>query len=252
MDLKTKINISDASLEFAIHNSSSGSLKNNFVKAIAGGVLKKDASSNATIVKALNRINLNIKEGERIGIIGHNGAGKSTLLRLLSNIYQPSSGLVSVDGTVTSLININLGINQECTGIENIIIRGKILGITNDKFPNYIEQVIEFSELGDFIHLPFRTYSSGMRLRLAFAASTIIAPDILIFDEWLSTGDKLFREKSNKHLKKLIDDSKVMVIASHSTQLIKNLCTRVIWLDKGSIKMDDDVDSVITSYNKEH
>lgn len=251
MALKTKINVRNASLEFPIHNSSSGSLKNTFVKAIAGGVLKKDTSSNAILVKALNRINLNIKEGERIGLIGHNGAGKSTLLRLLSNIYQPSSGHVSVNGTVTSLININLGIDQECTGIENIIIRGKILGITNDKLPDYIKEVVEFSELGDFIHLPFRTYSSGMRLRLAFAASTIIAPDILIFDEWLSTGDRLFKEKSNKHLKKLVDDSKVMVIASHSIQLIKNMCTRVIWLDKGSIKMDGDVNSVITLYNKE-
>ncbi len=156
--------------------------------------------SGRTIIKSLSNINLEIANNERVGLLGHNGAGKSTLLRVLGGVYTPSSGYAEINGKVGSLIDISLGIDSEATGLENIFLRGALLGISKKKIEQELENIIEFSELGDFINMPVRTYSTGMHMRLAFAVSTMITPDILLMDEWLSVGDQGFQDKAEKKL----------------------------------------------------
>ena len=204
--------------------------------------------SGKTIVKSLSHINLNIRDNERVGLLGHNGAGKSTLLRVLGGVYTPSSGFAEVQGKVGSLIDISLGIDSEATGLENIFLRGALLGISKKKIEQELEKIIEFSELGDFINMPVRTYSTGMHMRLAFAVSTMITPDILLMDEWLSVGDRDFQNKAEKKLSDLVNQSNILVIASHSRELIERCCDRAIWLEHGVIKMDGPANEVCKEY----
>ena len=204
--------------------------------------------SGKTVVRTLDRISFSVSPRERIGLIGHNGAGKSTLLRVLSRVYTPTSGSIVIDGDIGSLIDISLGIDGEATGIENIFLRAALLGIPKKKVLQELDSIIEFSELGDFIKLPVRTYSTGMHLRLAFAVSTMINPSILLMDEWLSVGDKSFQQKAERRLNELIERSNILVIASHSKELIERCCTRVLWLEHGSIKMDGPAEEVCAAY----
>ena len=180
--------------------------------------------------------------------MGHNGAGKSTLLRVLGKVYQPSSGYAEIIGDVGSLIDISLGIDPEATGIENIYLRAALLRIPKIEVDKSLSELIEFTQLGSFIEMPVRTYSTGMHMRLAFAVSTMISPDILLMDEWLSVGDLAFQKKAEERLNKLIDRSNVLVIASHSRQLIEKCCTRAIWLEHGKIRMDDNPAIVCKEY----
>lgn len=201
-----------------------------------------------TIIRSLDKVSLEIAPRERIGLVGHNGAGKSTLLRVLGKVYKPTMGLATINGEIGSLIDISLGIDGEATGIENIYLRAALLGIKKRTIDRELHSIIEFSELGDFIHLPVRTYSTGMHMRLAFAVSTMISPDILLMDEWLSVGDQGFQKKAEERLNNLIERSNVLVIASHSKELIRRCCTRVIWLDHGQIIMDGPVNEVCDHY----
>jgi lipopolysaccharide transport system ATP-binding protein len=169
-------------------------------------------------------------------------------LRALGGVYAPTEGFVSVVGRVGSLIDISLGINPEATGRENVLIRGQLLGIPKREMMEKYEEIMEFSELGDFMEMPVRTYSSGMQLRLAFAVSTIIRPEILLMDEWLSVGDENFRSKSEQRLSKLVSRTEILVVATHSRQLLESVCNRVIWLEHGAIKMDGTVEEVAPAY----
>jgi len=218
------------------------------VMGIATGGKIGLTESGKTVVRTLDRISFSVSPRERIGLIGHNGAGKSTLLRVLSRVYTPTSGSIVIDGDIGSLIDISLGIDGEATGIENIFLRAALLGIPKKKVLQELDSIIEFSELGDFIKLPVRTYSTGMHLRLAFAVSTMINPSILLMDEWLSVGDKSFQQKAERRLNELIERSNILVIASHSKELIERCCTRVLWLEHGSIKMDGPAEEVCAAY----
>jgi lipopolysaccharide transport system ATP-binding protein len=200
------------------------------------------------LISALKDINLEILPGDRLGIIGPNGSGKSTLLRVLAGIYEPTSGSVDRLGTIASLVDISLGINPENTGRENIYLRGKLMGLSNKDIAQKIDEIIEFSELGDFISLPVRTYSSGMLLRLAFAVATSIAADVLVMDEWLSVGDGSFADRAELRLKKLVEQSEILVIASHSKKLVESTCNKVIWLEHGIIKDAGTTKEVIQTY----
>ena len=191
-----------------------------------------------TVIRSLDNSDLRIAPLERVGIIGHNGSGKSTLLRVLGKVYAPSSGEIKIDGKIGSLIDISLGIDGEATGIENIYLRAALLGVPKKQVDRDLQSLIEFTELGDFINMPVRTYSTGMHLRLAFAVSTMISPEILLMDEWLSVGDNNFQARAEERLNKLIQRTNILVIASHSRALIERCCTRVIWLEHGKIKMD--------------
>ena len=187
-----KITFENVSVEFPIFNANGRSLTSRLLEVATGGRLDKDPSGRV-LVKALQGINFEISDGERVGLLGHNGAGKSTMLRVLSRVYAPQVGAAKIDGKVTSLIDISLGINPEATGRENVFVRGALLGLTKNEIAEKFSEIVEFSELGDFIEMPVRTYSSGMHLRLAFAVSTVLKPEILLMDEWLSVGDEIGR-----------------------------------------------------------
>ena len=231
------INLQNVSVDIPIFNSQGRSLKKRFLSVATGGKIGYSGSG-STFVKCLKDISLTIKSKERVGVVGHNGAGKSTLLRVLSKVYEPTSGKAEISGSIGSLIDISLGIDGEATGLENIFLRAALLGIPKQKVIKELYNLIDFTELGDFIDMPVRTYSTGMHLRLAFAVSTMISPDILLMDEWLSVGDLSFQKKAEARLANLIDRSNILVIASHSRTLIETTCDRALWLEHGEIKMD--------------
>ncbi len=233
-------------VDFPIFNARNRSLKNKVMQAATGG--KVSFGAEGTVIRSLEDVSFEIHEGERIGLVGHNGAGKSTLLRALSNVYAPTAGRVEICGEIGSLVDIGLGIDGEATGRENIFIRGALLGLKRNEIERRFDEIVEFSELGEFINMPVRTYSSGMHLRLAFAVATIIRPEILLMDEWLSVGDAAFNEKAERRLNDLVKSSRILVIASHSRSLIENTCTRAFWFEHGRLKMDSSPKSVCQAY----
>ena len=244
---KANIVLEEVSIDFPIHNASSSSLKNKVLSRLTGGLIDRPHDGYLT-VHALRNVSFEIKCGDRVGIVGHNGSGKTTLLRLLSRIYHPTSGYASIRGKVTPLININLGIDPEATGRENIILRAALLGITNSEIKQLMDEIIDFTNLQDYIDVPLRCYSTGMQLRLAFAVSTITNPEILIMDEWLATGDNDFKDRANQRLKKIVDDSEILILASHSRELIKRNCNKLIILEQGQVMAYGKVDELIDNY----
>jgi ABC-type polysaccharide/polyol phosphate transport system ATPase subunit len=214
----------------------------------SAGRIATNAISGLTQVEALNGVNLQIRPGDKVGIIGRNGSGKSTLLRLLAGIYSPTRGAVSIEGTVAPLLDIGLGIDDDLTGRENIGLRATLLGINRDRIPAIEKDVVEFTELGPFIDLPVRTYSSGMRMRVAFAVSSCIEPDILLLDEWISTGDAHFIRKAELRLNTLIERIKVLVIATHAPEIVRHICNRVIVMDQGKVAFDGAVEEGLGFY----
>ena len=233
-------------IDFPIYNAKNRSLKNTVMQAATGG--KVSFGAEGTVIRSLEDVSFEIHEGERVGIVGHNGAGKSTVLRALSNVYAPTAGRVEIVGEIGSLVDIGLGIDGEATGRENIFIRGALLGLKKSEIEQHFDEIVEFSELGEFINMPVRTYSSGMHLRLAFAVATIIRPEILLMDEWLSVGDAAFNDKAEQRLSELVQSSRILVIASHSRELIENTCTRVLWFEHGRLKCDGLPDFVCRQY----
>lgn len=241
------INFNNVSVEFPVYNANGRSLKKRLIQVATGGRLDADPNGRV-VVKALHNLTFNVYDGDRVGIVGHNGAGKSTLLRLLSGVYPASSGVASVQGKIGSLIDISLGIDPEASGRENICMRAALLGISKAELKKEMENIIEFSELGDFIEMPVRTYSTGMHLRLAFSVSTIIRPEILLMDEWLSVGDQGFCQKAEIRMAELVKSSNILIIASHSKDLILKSCSRALWLDHGCIRMDASAEDVCSAY----
>lgn len=229
------IKLDNVSVEIPIFNSQGRSLKKKLIGMATGGKIGL-TEKGKTVVKSLSDISLEIRPNERLGLLGHNGAGKSTLLRVLGKVYEPTRGSAVIEGSIGSLISISLGIDSEATGVENIFLRAALLGIPKEKVIKDLDSIIEFSELGEFINMPVRTYSTGMHMRLAFAVSTMIRPDILLMDEWLSVGDKSFQSKAESRLNNLIENSSILVLASHSRSLIERCCTKVAWLEHGQIK----------------
>ena len=234
-------------VDFPIYNASARSLKKRLFQVATGGQISAN-SSGRVIIRALEDLTLTIKDGDRVGLLGHNGAGKSTLLRLLSGVYEPSSGRAEIKGEIGSLIDVSFGIDPEASGRENIYLRGALLGLTRAGIKAKLDEIIDFSELGDFIDMPVRTYSSGMHLRLAFSVSTIIRPEILLMDEWLSVGDEGFRVRAEARMNELVESTHILVIASHSRELVRDTCNRAIWLEHGKIKMDGTPEEVTQAY----
>jgi lipopolysaccharide transport system ATP-binding protein len=241
------ITFHEVSVDFPVYNASARSLKKRIFQVATGGQLGADQHGRV-IVRALDNLTLSLRDGDRVGLLGHNGAGKSTLLRLLSGVYEPSSGTAEVKGEIGSLIDISFGIDPEATGRENIFLRGALLGLTKVEIRDRMDEIAEFSELGDFIDMPVRTYSAGMHLRLAFSVSTVIRPEILLMDEWLSVGDEGFRHKAEARLSELVAATNILVLASHSRDLVSHACNRVVWLEHGRIKMDGSPEEVTAAY----
>ena len=241
------IEFSGVNVDFPIYNANGRSLKKRLMSVATGGQLGEDQQGRV-VVRALEGLNFKLSDGDRVGLLGHNGAGKSTLLRLLSGVYAPTAGTARVEGEVGSLLDISLGIDHEATGRENIFIRGALLGMERSQIVAQLDEIIEFSELGDFIDMPVRTYSTGMHLRLAFAVSTVVRPEILLMDEWLSVGDESFKHKAEARMTEMVRSTNILVLASHSRQLILNTCNRVLWFEHGKVRMDGEPAEVCHAY----
>jgi lipopolysaccharide transport system ATP-binding protein len=231
------ITLRDVDIDFTVYGVHARSMKNHVLRATTGGVISFPNSSQI-VVSALNKISLDIKSGERVGLIGHNGAGKTTLLRVLAGVYEPVRGSIKRIGKTSSLFDLSYGFDPHSTGLENILIRGMYLGLDRATLLKLRDGIAEFSELGGYVHIPVNTYSAGMLMRLAFAISTSVSPDILLMDEWLAVGDANFQKKAEQRLLDLIGGSGILVIATHSLGIMERICNRLIWLDAGTLRAD--------------
>jgi len=227
------ISLKNVSVSFPIYGAGSASLKKTLASSVTGGRFGKETGVN--VVQALSNITLELKSGDRLGLVGHNGAGKSTLLRALAGVYEPSAGEFVRQGTVASLIDPALGIEPDASGIENIMLRGLVMGLSKRQIDDLTPSICEFSGLGEYVNMPVRTYSTGMLMRLAFSISTSVEADILLMDEWLSVGDADFTAKAEQRMKDVVAKSGILVLASHSPELIAKECNRVIHLEHGRI-----------------
>jgi lipopolysaccharide transport system ATP-binding protein len=227
------ISLKNVGVNFPIYGAGANSLKKTLAASVTGGRFGKETGVN--VVQALSDINLELKAGDRLGLTGHNGAGKSTLLRTLAGVYEPSVGEFVRRGTVSSLIDPSLGIEPDATGFENIMLRGLVMGMSKTQIDELTPSIIDFSGLGDYINMPVRTYSTGMMMRLAFSISTSVQADILLMDEWLSVGDAEFTAKAEQRMKDVVSSAGILVLASHSPDLIAKECNRVIHLEHGRI-----------------
>lgn len=242
------IQLDSVSVNFPIYNLSARSLRKKFLRLTTGGAL--NTQEKIVVVKALDNISFTLNHGDRVGLIGHNGAGKSTLLRVLAGIYEPTQGRFYYEGKIAPLLNVMLGINQESTGYENIMVRGLLLGLTRKEIQIKLDQIAEFTELGDYLFAPVRTYSAGMQLRLAFAVATCIKPDILLMDEMIEVGDAAFLKKAQLRLGEFINKSSILVLASHSNETIQRLCNKVVLLEKGCVKYVGPIEEGFEEYHK--
>lgn len=242
------IEISNVTIDFPVFNASSRSLKKRFLRLATGGAVSRDAHHHV-IVRSLDNINLTFSHGDRIGLIGHNGSGKSTLLRLLARIYEPTAGRITIKGNVSPMLSLMHGIEAEFTGYENIMQRGVIRGLTRNKIISQVNEVAEMTGLGDYLYMPVRTYSSGMMVRLAFAISTCIRPEILLIDEIFGAGDAAFMATAKNKMIDLMDQSSLVVLASHSDELIREFCNKAILLESGSVRYFGDASSAIAQYH---
>lgn len=235
------------SVEFPIYENSHRSLKNTVMHLTTGGRIGVNASQHP-VVRSLNEIDLDIREGDRVGLIGHNGSGKTTLLRVLSGVYAPVRGRLRMRGRVASLLDVSMGMDPDATGFENIYLRGIMDGLLPAMIRAKTDEIADFTGLGDYLNLPVRTYSSGMLLRLAFAISTSVDADILIMDEWLSVGDAEFSAKAEERLGVLVSKASILVLASHSPELIAKVCNRKVHLEHGVILSDTRLGAVPPSH----
>jgi lipopolysaccharide transport system ATP-binding protein len=231
-------------VDFPIFTNSSRSMKNLVLSATTGGRIARDAGHHS-YVRSLDHLTFEIGSGERVALVGHNGSGKTTLLRTLCGVYAPTFGRLSVAGRVVSLLDINLGMDPEGTGYENIMMRGIVMGMTPKQISARIDDIAKFTDLGEYLGMPVRMYSSGMQMRLAFAVSTSVDADILLMDEWLSVGDAEFQEKAARRLAAMVDRTPILVVATHSVELVRKTCTRVIRLEHGKLCSDDPVEAYL-------
>lgn len=242
------LTLNNVGVHFTLYQGSSRSLKKSVLNATTGGLISHD-TQHRTVVHALRDISLDLREGDRLGLVGGNGSGKTTLLRVLAGVYEPTSGTIAIDGRVTPVFDISMGVDMEATGYDNIFIRAAYLGLSKAQMLKRIDDIAAFTELGEYLYLPIRTYSQGMLLRLAFGVSTTMDSDILLLDEWIGVGDAKFVEKANERAKRFIDNSAIMVLATHSDDIIRRLCNKALWLNQGNIMAFGDVGEVLTAYH---
>jgi ABC-type polysaccharide/polyol phosphate transport system ATPase subunit len=235
------------SVEFLMYQGGSRSLKKILVATTTKGNLARDATHRIS-VRALNDVTLDIEDGERVGLIGANGAGKTTLLRVLAGIYSPTRGKFYSSGRISALLDVPVGLNPEATGRENIVLRGMYMNIHPRDMRSRVDEIVEFTELGPYIDMPARTYSSGMMVRLGFAISTCMPAEILLMDEWLSAGDARFLDKAQRRMEEFVGSSSIVVLASHSMDLLRTWCKRGIMLQHGRVAAQGPIDDVIAAY----
>jgi len=237
------ISLRGVSLIYPVLSVAEASLRRDVVRKLVGGKVGRDRSGGVA-VQALDNINIKIEEGERVALYGHNGSGKTTLLRVAAGVYHPTRGDVSISGRVSAMLDISMGMSAEATGRQNIRLLGLHRGIPRKDVEAIIPDIEEFSELGHFFDLPIKTYSAGMTTRLAFAFATAIEPDVLILDEWITPGDASFIARATQRMAEHAARARILLLASHAIPIIKQVCTRVIVLEKGRIVDDGDPESV--------
>ncbi len=240
------ISIQNVSVDFPLYHAESRSLKKTLF-AVASGRIGEDAH-HRPVVEALRNVTLDLKSGDRLGLIGANGAGKSTLLRTMAGIYEPFEGHIRIGGDVTALLDPGQGMNAELTGRENIRLRGLFAGLNPLQIQKLQADVATFSELAQFLELPVRTYSSGMIVRLGFALATAMMPQILLMDEWILAGDASFMTKARHRLETMVRGAEIMVLSSHSPVIVMQWCNRVIWMDRGRVKADGTPEEILSAY----
>jgi homopolymeric O-antigen transport system ATP-binding protein len=241
------ISVENVDVSFPIYEGAKRSLRHTMMAVSTGGRIASD-SRQRVVVEALKNISFHVSRGDRLALIGHNGAGKTTLLRVVAGIYEPIRGRVVADGRIAPLFDISLGMDLDATGYENIRIRGLYLGMTEAEIVAKTDEIAEFTELGEFLHMPTRTYSLGMRTRLAFGVSTSITPEILLLDEGINAGDARFVEKADARLHAFIERSGIMILASHAMDLVRRFCNKAVVLEHGSIRFSGDVEEAIAVY----
>jgi lipopolysaccharide transport system ATP-binding protein len=239
------INLKNVVVDFPIVNASSLSLQLRVFQALGG---KLTSHHKTVIIRALDGINLTLTDGDRLGVIGHNGSGKTTLLRVLSGVYPPGQGSATIKGSMSSFTDLTLGMDTESTGWQNIIFRCAFMGLSFQEAKRRSPAIAEFCGLGEYLDLPARTYSTGMFLRLAFAISTSIEPEILIMDEMISAGDAQFIAKAKQRLREVVDKANILALASHDMDVIQTICNKVVWLEKGMIKQFGPAQLVVAAY----
>ena len=246
------ISVQDVSVKFPVYGAGRSFRKALFSAPIGGLIGIEGGGKQHLTVTALKNISFDLKDGDRVGLIGLNGAGKTTMLRLLAGIYHPTEGGVSVNGKVSALFSAGLGLDPEDTGYENIYTCGLYLGMSPDQIKEIVPDVENFTELGDFLHLPVRTYSSGMMVRLAFAITTAVHPEILLLDEGLGAGDARFADKAVQRVNDLVNRASILVLASHSEALIEKMCSTCLLLHEGEIMTSGPVKDVLEVYRQQN
>ena len=242
--METMIEVKDVSMRFRMANDRINSIKEYAIARLRGKLQYNE-------FEALKHVSFDVKKGEVVGLIGHNGAGKSTILKVISGILKPTEGSVTVRGNVAPMLELGSGFDMDMSGRENIFLNGAILGYSEEFLKSKYDEIVAFSEIGQFIDVPLRNYSSGMIARLAFSVATVVVPEVLIVDEVLSVGDAAFQEKSYKRMMELMSGGTTVLFVSHSLPQIRKMCNRVVWLDHGEVKMFGETQSVCDKYSCE-
>ena len=241
----SRVLVENLHLYFPLHNSSSQSLQLEIFQKLGGRIERQNRTAR---VEALSGVNFELHEGDRLALVGHNGAGKTTLLKVLAGVYPPTHGRVEIEGSLTPLTDLSLGMDPESTGYENIIFRCIFIGMTFAEANSKMDAIAEFSGLGEFLKMPVRTYSTGMAMRLAFAISTSIEPDILILDEMIGAGDQNFVQKAQQRVHELMEKTSILIMASHNASILKRLCNKALWLEHGAVLAYGPLDDVLDDY----
>ncbi|RQS54104.1 MULTISPECIES: ABC transporter ATP-binding protein [unclassified Burkholderia] len=244
------IELKNVTLDLPIYDVQGRSLKKQVLRM---GRRNRIAEGNdgVIVVRALDDLSFRFERGDRVGLIGHNGAGKSTLLRAMAGIYPPTAGTLSREGKVVPLLDISLGMDENSTGMQNIRLRGLLLGMTDAEIREKQSDIAAFSELGDYLDLPIRTYSSGMKMRLAFAVSTSVDAEILLLDEVMGVGDASFMHKAETRLADLHSRAEIVVLAMHSNSEIRKVCNKVLWMERGQVRAFGGVEEILSVYEVE-
>lgn len=245
---RSELILDNVSVSFPIYHGGSRSLKKSLLFRGTGGQLASDANHRIT-VEALRNVSLSFRTGDRVALIGNNGAGKTTLLRVMAGVYEPVTGVVRSRGKISPMFDISLGIDGEISGYDNIRLRGMILGLSAQEIEDRMADIVEFTELGDYLDIPVRTYSSGMMTRLTFAVATCFAPEILLMDEWLIAGDSGFLAKAQHRIETFVEKAGILVLASHNNEICRQWCNQAVWMERGEVRQLGDISDVLDSYS---
>jgi ABC-type polysaccharide/polyol phosphate transport system ATPase subunit len=246
---ETRVTLDAVAVSFPIYQAGSRSLKKRVLFHGTAGRIARDANERI-VVEALRDVSLSLRIGDRLALVGSNGAGKTTLLRVIAGIYEPAQGAVVTRGRISPMFDVSLGIDPDLSGFDNIRTRGLLLGLSSGAIERQIPDIAEFTELGDYLDMPVRTYSSGMMLRLGFAVATCFEPEILLMDEWILAGDAHFMAKAEQRIQRFVARASVLVLSSHNLELCRRWCTKALWLEQGQIRALGPVDDVIGEYRQ--